>query len=180
MESKRIIYALHCPITDDIHYIGKSTLGLTRPRQHLRDSHSKKINEWVEELKFFDLKPNIEVLEYVPEISDLDARERWWITKTINEGGYLLNDNLVTALAVIPDFKKRFKEDPNLDGIYLEIPEFIKKKRKDLKLTQEEFASKMGMALTVIRKIEQGKTNFSLNSLLDVLNIFGYTIGVRK
>ena len=180
MESKRIIYALYCPITDDIHYIGKSTQGLIRPKQHLIESHSKKIKEWVEELSFFDLKPKIKVLEYVSELEDLDAKERWWITKSINNGAYLLNDNLITALSVIPDFNERFKKELSLEDVYLQIPEFIKKKRKDLNLTQEEFASKIGMALTVIRKMEQGHTNFSLSSLLEVLKMFGYSIKITK
>jgi predicted transcriptional regulator len=43
------------------------------------------------------------------------------------------------------------------------IAEFVKKRRKQLKLTQEEFALSAGVALVVIRKIEQGKEN--LNSI---------------
>jgi transcriptional regulator with XRE-family HTH domain len=35
------------------------------------------------------------------------------------------------------------------------LAEFVKNRRKQLNLTQEEFAEKAGVALTVIRKIEQ-------------------------
>jgi len=41
------------------------------------------------------------------------------------------------------------------------ISEFLKTTRKQLGLTQEEFSEKAGVALTVIRKMEQGKENLS-------------------
>lgn len=39
-------------------------------------------------------------------------------------------------------------------------------------MTQEEFAERVGVALTVIRKIEQGKENLSLSKVNDVLAMF--------
>jgi len=51
------------------------------------------------------------------------------------------------------------------------------KRRKQLKLTQEEFALKAGVALTVIRKIEQGKENLSLSKVNQVLKMFGHVLG---
>ena len=57
------------------------------------------------------------------------------------------------------------------------ITEFVKTRRKQLKLTQEEFASKAGVALTVIRKIEQGKENLSLSKVNQVLKMFGHVLG---
>lgn len=57
------------------------------------------------------------------------------------------------------------------------ITEFVKTKRKQLKLTQEELAMKSGVALTVIRKIEQGKDNLSLSKVNQVLKMFGHVLG---
>lgn len=57
------------------------------------------------------------------------------------------------------------------------IAEFVKKRRKQAGLTQEEFAMKAGVALTVIRKIEQGKDNLSLSKVNQVLKMFGHMIG---
>jgi y4mF family transcriptional regulator len=57
------------------------------------------------------------------------------------------------------------------------IAEFVKKRRKQLGLTQEEFAAKAGVALTVIRKIEQGKENLSLSKVNQVLIMFGQVLG---
>ena len=39
---------------------------------------------------------------------------------------------------------------------------FVEKRRKSANLTQEKFADRVGVALTVIRKIEQGKTNLNI------------------
>jgi hypothetical protein len=57
------------------------------------------------------------------------------------------------------------------------LSEFVKTRRKQLKLTQEELASKAGVALTVIRKIEQGKENLSLSKVNQVLKMFGTILG---
>ncbi|MCE7055597.1 helix-turn-helix transcriptional regulator [Algoriphagus sp. AGSA1] len=57
-----------------------------------------------------------------------------------------------------------------------QIAEFVKTRRKQLGLTQEEFADKAGVALTVIRKIEQGKENLSLSKVNQVLSMFGHIL----
>ena len=53
------------------------------------------------------------------------------------------------------------------------LSEFVKERRKEVNLTQEEFAKRTGVALTVIRKIEQGKTNMNLDKVNLVLKMFG-------
>ena len=56
------------------------------------------------------------------------------------------------------------------------LSEFVKNRRKQLGITQEEFAEKAGVALTVIRKIEQGKDNLSLSKVNQVLQMFGHIL----
>lgn len=56
------------------------------------------------------------------------------------------------------------------------LSEFVKKRRKEVLLTQEEFAEKSGVALTVIRKIEQGKGNLNLEKVNQVLLMFGHVL----
>ena len=53
------------------------------------------------------------------------------------------------------------------------LANFIKTKRKEANLTQQEFAERAGVALTVVRKIEQGKENLSLSKVNQVLLMFG-------
>lgn len=56
------------------------------------------------------------------------------------------------------------------------LAEFAKEQRKKTGLTQEEFAERAGVALTVIRKIEQGKENLSLAKVNQVLLMFGHIL----
>lgn len=56
------------------------------------------------------------------------------------------------------------------------MSEFVKERRKEVNLTQEEFAERTGVALTVIRKIEQGKTNLNLDKVNLVLSMFGHEL----
>ena len=57
--------------------------------------------------------------------------------------------------------------------MYVNLANFIKTKRKEVNLTQQEFAERAGVALTVVRKIEQGKENLSLSKVNQVLLMFG-------
>lgn len=56
------------------------------------------------------------------------------------------------------------------------IADFVKEKRNEVNLTQEDFAVRAGVALTVIRKIEQGKENLNLEKVNQVLKMFGHTL----
>lgn len=56
------------------------------------------------------------------------------------------------------------------------LSEFVRDKRKEVNLTQEEFAERAGVALTVVRKIEQGKENLNLEKVNQVLQMFGHTL----
>jgi y4mF family transcriptional regulator len=53
---------------------------------------------------------------------------------------------------------------------------FVKERRKEVSLTQKEFAERAGVALTVIRKIEQGKTNLNMDKVNLVLRMFGHEL----
>ena len=178
MEAKRLIYALKCPFTNSIHYIGKSTQGMTRPLQHLKQSHSEKINQWVNELQQLGHSPVVDVLEYINISDDIDTRERYWIQKELNNGSYLLNSILITPLLISPNLEQILSDDDGFD--MLKIATFVKEKRKQIKMTQPEFSERFGVSLKVIRKIEQGKTNIMLDGLFEVLHIFGSTIEVAR
>jgi y4mF family transcriptional regulator len=56
------------------------------------------------------------------------------------------------------------------------LSEFVKERRKEVRLTQEQFAERAGVALTVVRKIEQGKTNLNLDKVNLVLKMFGHEL----
>lgn len=174
--NKRFIYGLHCPFTDDIHYIGKTTQGMIRPMQHLSNSHSEKVNQWVTELKIIGHSPIVKILENVALSDDLDTRERFWIQYYLNKNAFLLNSSLITPILI----SKNFDELVGNGNWEKRVAKFIKEKRKISQLTQPEFAQKCGISLKVLRKIEQGKTNYMIDGLLQILNMFGCSIDICK
>ena len=57
---------------------------------------------------------------------------------------------------------------------------FIKEKRKETGLTQEDFAIKSGLGLRFIRDLEQGKETVRLDKVNQALNMFGYELAPAK
>lgn len=58
------------------------------------------------------------------------------------------------------------------------IRRFVKEKRKELNLTQEELALNAGVGLRFVRDLEQGKKSLRLDKVNDVLSLFGKEVGV--
>ncbi len=55
---------------------------------------------------------------------------------------------------------------------------FVKQKRRELKLSQEDLARHAGVGLRFVRDLEQGKKTLRLDKVNDVLNLFGKEVGV--
>ena len=53
------------------------------------------------------------------------------------------------------------------------IAEFIKQKRKEMGLTQEEFALRSGLGLRFVRELEQGKETVRMDKVNQALSMFG-------
>ncbi len=53
------------------------------------------------------------------------------------------------------------------------ISDFIKQNRKELGLTQEEFAIRSGLGLRFVRELEQGKETVRLDKVNQALAMFG-------
>ena len=53
------------------------------------------------------------------------------------------------------------------------IAEFIKQKRKEAGLTQEEFAMRAGLGLRFVRELEQGKETVRTDKVNQALAMFG-------
>lgn len=62
-------------------------------------------------------------------------------------------------------------------GYKMNLAEFVKFKRKLVKLTQPELAEKAGVGLRFIRELEQGKPTLRLDKVNQVLQLFGYEVG---
>jgi y4mF family transcriptional regulator len=59
----------------------------------------------------------------------------------------------------------------------MDLANFVKEKRKSVKLTQPELAEKAGVGLRFIREMEQGKQSLRLDKVNQVLQLFGYEVG---
>lgn len=59
----------------------------------------------------------------------------------------------------------------------MELADFVKGKRKSVKLTQPEMAAKAGVGLRFLRELEQGKLSLRLDKVNQVLQLFGYEVG---
>jgi y4mF family transcriptional regulator len=60
------------------------------------------------------------------------------------------------------------------------IGEFVKEKRKKLRLTQSELAERAGVGLRFIRELERGKQSVRMDKVNQVLTLFGCEIGVAE
>lgn len=79
---KHLVYALIDPESKLIRYIGKSSSGLARPKQHMRPYYYDKafrVSRWVKSLVNRNLSPTIHVLELVSDRDRLIPAEVWWI-----------------------------------------------------------------------------------------------------
>ena len=57
------------------------------------------------------------------------------------------------------------------------LSNFIKEKRKILRITQRDLADRAGVGLRFIRDMEQGKKSLQLNKVNEVLALFGHEMG---
>jgi hypothetical protein len=91
---KCLIYALVDPRTEEIRYIGKSSRGMVRPRQHSQAARltdgTHKAN-WIKGLVSAGMMFRVSVLEELSEVASLDAAERRWIARGRSLGWPLTN-----------------------------------------------------------------------------------------
>ncbi len=60
------------------------------------------------------------------------------------------------------------------------LRDFVKSKRKELGLTQEDLSFKAGVGLRFVRDLEQGKQSLRTDKVNQVLSLFGYELGPVK
>ena len=60
-----------------------------------------------------------------------------------------------------------------MEQIPMTLSNFLKNKRKQLNMTQQQLAEKAGVGLRFIRDLEQGKTTLRMDKVNQVLKLFG-------
>jgi y4mF family transcriptional regulator len=64
-----------------------------------------------------------------------------------------------------------------MEQIPMTLFDFLKNKRKQFNLTQQQLAEKAGVGLRFIRDLEQGKTTLRMDKVNQVLKLFGQELG---
>lgn len=57
------------------------------------------------------------------------------------------------------------------------LSEFVRQKRKSLKMTQKEMSEKSGVGIRFIRELERGKETLKTDKVNQVLQLFGFELG---
>ena len=147
---------------------------MVRPLQHMIDSHSDKINEWVSQLKILGSKPIVKILETCTE-DNLNEREKAWIKKTSAGGCYLLNVTHNQVDKIIAQKEYNF-----VDTDIMMIAETIKKSRNEQNLTQEALCKIAKISRPTLISMEKGNKKAIFDNIKKVLFILGYEIMIRK
>lgn len=64
-----------------------------------------------------------------------------------------------------------------IGGTMEKVREFVKQKREELGITQEDLAKRAGVGLRFVRELEQGKDSLRTDAVNKVLKLFGKTLG---
>lgn len=78
-----LIYGLIDPRTRLIRYIGQSSVGTQRPKQHAKDAKAGSAtycHNWIKALQRLTLTYEIVILDTLNDVLELDEEECWWIT----------------------------------------------------------------------------------------------------
>lgn len=57
------------------------------------------------------------------------------------------------------------------------LADFVKGRRRALKMTQQQLAQKAGVGYRFVRELEAGKTTLQLEKVNEVLKLFGHEVG---
>lgn len=88
-----VIYTLSCPVTGSVRYVGQTRNYPRRLSQHCSpfcNKGSTHRERWLRSLLLNGMKPICEIIE---TCDDMDASERYWISKFKAEGADLVNGN---------------------------------------------------------------------------------------
>ena len=106
------------------------------------------------------------ICETEEEAFRLEAEE---INKAMKEGHLLLNTQVPEQRV-----EKLVQLDIEAEKPVLEmISNFVRRKRRELKLTQVEFANRAGVGLRFVRELEHGKPTMRLDKVNQAIKLFG-------
>jgi DNA-binding XRE family transcriptional regulator len=166
---RNLIYALRDPRNDVTCYVGKTTVGKSRPISHLTQSHSERVNDWVKELNAVGYEPIIDILEDGVELSELRNREIYWIEYHKNINPDLLNCNYNVSQSILSFYDISDEELKIFIKIIANLPKAIKGWRKKYSISQEDLAKKIEVDRSTLSKLENGG-NVCIDTIIKLVN----------
>lgn len=171
MIKTNLIYGLRDSRNDTYFYIGKTTIGIQRPMQHLKKSHNKNVNDMVSIIECSGSSVKIDVIKNNIDLNDLSNREKYWIEYYFQIYD-LLNvqdtPNKNNEFSGIQDIN--IDEAKNLLELIIKSKDIVSNKRKYLKIKQEDLANESGLNRSTITQVEKGE-NISVKSLIKILEV---------
>lgn len=170
-----LIYGLRDPRNDVYKYIGKTTIGNSRPLQHLLKSHNQLVNDWVKELNDVGLSPYVDIIEKDIELNELAAKEKFYIRhfselhEELLNGGSHVFDNIYNSPSIsITDIKNAINVLLNLGDVH-----------KTLKLSSGMSDDDISLLLNIGRKttykIRQNDLTVMTETILNFLILTSYS-----
>lgn len=167
-----LIYALLDPRNDMVVYVGKTTVGMSRPMMHLHYSHNENVRKWVDDLSAINLTPKIYVIEEGIELMELSKREQFWINEY-----YKINPNIFNV--ALNGNNKKGKMDFNVNwsdvqnALYFlkNMPMFLKGVRLSFKLNQTELGEYLDIARSTIGILENGG-DAKLSNIVAIIELY--------
>lgn len=136
------IYALLCPFTREVRYVGLTTIGFRRLVSHWKSSAKNKptrVKNWIAELKKDKLVFEVKYLEYFDEDSSkLDEAEVKWIKYYKDLGINLLNDDKGGRNTYLTTHRERIDKRTEENKLLFNSPEY---KEYYSKLAKEQWTN---------------------------------------
>lgn len=152
---KNIIYGLADSRNDLVYYVGKSSVGKSRPLNHLLgNSHSKEVNDWIKDMNNHWIQVNVVLLDEAEDVNDLPALEVKWINTYASRNPDLLNKKSLPAIVNDPYTEEDDLSFHRLSSALSFTGRTIRRRRLACGLTQEELAELSGVHRTTIRDVE--------------------------
>jgi DNA-binding XRE family transcriptional regulator len=168
--NNNLIYGLVDPRNDVVYYVGKTTVGMSRPISHLNYSHNKYVRKWVDELRLLELSPIIMIIEDNLPLQFLSSREIYWISEYYQINTNLFNIDLEKDAILKYDFNVSEQEIDVLIKLLSNLPKLIKSVRHYSNQTQQEISDLVNINRSTLIQME-GTGDGKISTLVKLLKI---------
>ena len=149
------VYALTCPITKQVRYIGQSVNPSLRYEQHLSAPGNPAMYDWLDELKASGLRPGLRIIERcaIDTVSDI---EMFWIHHHLALSSGMINARYTKSGKVNTEYRRpksprKAKTTKNtIDTVIRFPPDLYEKLRK---IAEKEERSINGEVVIAVRQL---------------------------